>query len=224
MSFKKDKYVVIKNILSKDVVQIAYNYITQKKKVYDLLVDKNIISPVTNYNYWGNNDFQVEDTHYASYGDVLMDMILQDLKPKIEKKIEIELVENYTYTRIYKTGNELTRHFDRPSCEISGTLNLGGDNWPIFLDPTGGKDEKGISVNLNAGDILIYRGNDLEHGREPFTGKFCVQSFFHYHDKNGQFKDKKKYDGRKMLGIPMKTGMDMMDSYQYQNAKELISM
>ena len=224
MSFKKDNYIVIKNFLSKDVVKLAHNYVTQKKKVYDLLLDKNIISPVTNYNYWGNNDFQVEDTHYASYGDVLMDMILQDLKPKIEKKIEIDLVENYTYTRIYKTGNELTRHIDRPHCEISGTLNLGGDNWPIFLDPTGGKDEKGISVNLNAGDILIYRGNDLEHWREPFTGKFCVQSFFHYHDKNGQFKDKKKYDGRKMLGIPMKTGMDMMDSYQYQNAKELISM
>ena len=224
MSFKKDNYIVIKNFLSKDVVKLAHNYVTQKKKVYDLLLDKNIISPATNYNYWGNNDFQVEDTHYASYGDVLMDMILQDLKPKIEKEIEIELVENYTYTRIYKTNNELTRHTDRPSCEISGTLNLGGDNWPIFLDPTGGKDEKGISVNLNAGDILIYRGNDLEHWREPFTGKFCVQSFFHYHDKNGQFKDKKKYDGRKMLGIPMKTGMDMMDSYQYQNAKELISM
>ena len=210
MSFKEDKYIVIKNFLSKDVVELAHNYVTQKKKVYDLLLDKNIISPVTNYNYWGNNDFQVEDTHYASYGDVLMDMILQDLKPKIEKKIEIELVENYTYTRIYKTNNELTRHIDRPSCEISGTLNLGGDNWPIFLDPTGGKDEKGISVNLNAGDILIYRGNDLEHWREPFTGKFCVQSFFHYHDKNGQFKDKKKYDGRKILGIPMRTGMDMM--------------
>ena len=224
MSFKKDNYIVIKNFLSKDVVKLAHNYVTQKKKVYDLLLDKNIISPVTNYNYWGNNDFQVEDTHYASYGDVLMDMILQDLKPKIEKKIEIELVENYTYTRIYKTNNELTRHTDRPSCEISGTLNLVGDKWPIFLDPTGNRNEKGIPVNLNAGDILLYRGSDLEHWREPFTGKFCVQSFFHYHDKNGQFKDKKKYDGRKMLGIPMKTGMDMMDSYQYQNAKELISM
>ena len=89
MSFKKDKYIVIKNILSKDVVKLTYNYMIQKKKVYDLLVDKNITSPVTNYNYWGNVDYQVLDTHYASYGDVLMDMILQDLKPNIEKKIDI---------------------------------------------------------------------------------------------------------------------------------------
>lgn len=210
MSFKKNKYIVIKNILSKDVIRLAHNYIIQKKKVYDLLVDKNIISPVTNYNYWGNVDYQVSDIHYASYGDVLMDMILQDLKSKIEKEINIELVENYSYTRIYKTGNKLTRHTDRPSCEISGTLNLGGDEWPIFLDPTGNKNKEGISINLNAGDILLYRGSDLEHWRKPFAGEFCVQSFFHYHDKNGEFKDKPKYDDRKMLGIPMETGMKMI--------------
>lgn len=210
MSFKKNKYIVIKNILSKDVIRLAHNYIIQKKKVYDLLVDKNIISPVTNYNYWGNIDYQVLDTYYASYGDVLMDMILQDLKSKIEKEINIELVENYSYTRIYKTGNKLTRHTDRPSCEISGTLNLGGDEWPIFLDPTGNNNKEGISINLNAGDILLYRGSDLEHWRKPFAGEFCVQSFFHYHDKNGEFKDKPKYDDRKMLGIPMETGMKMI--------------
>ena len=32
MSFEKEKYVVIKNILSKDVLKLSYNYITQKKK------------------------------------------------------------------------------------------------------------------------------------------------------------------------------------------------
>ena len=32
---------------------------------------------------------------------------------------------------------ELKRHKDRPSCEISTTLNLGGDPWPIFIDGTG---------------------------------------------------------------------------------------
>jgi hypothetical protein len=27
----------------------------------------------------------------------------------------------------------LERHKDRPSCEISTTLNLGGDLWPIYI-------------------------------------------------------------------------------------------
>ena len=209
MTFKKDKYVVIKNILSKDIVNIAHNYIMRKKKLYDFLIDKKITSPVTNYNYWGSPDPQVPESYYSSYGDVLIDTLLEDLKLKIEKETGLELIENYTFTRIYKTGNELTRHIDRASCEISGTLNLGGDEWPIFLDPTGSKQKEGILVNLNPGDILLYRGAELEHWREPYSGRFCVQSFFHYHDKNGEFKDKPKYDDRKMLGIPMCSGISM---------------
>ena len=84
MSFKKNKYIVIKNILSKDVVELAYNYIMRKKKVYDILVDGRVTSPATNYNYWGNVDYQVLDTHYASYGDVLMDCFLLKLQKQVE--------------------------------------------------------------------------------------------------------------------------------------------
>jgi hypothetical protein len=31
-----------------------------------------------------------------------------------------------------KEGINFRRHKDRPSCEISTTLNLGGDPWPIL--------------------------------------------------------------------------------------------
>ena len=34
-----------------------------------------------------------------------------------------------------KPGDVLHRHKDRFSCEISTTLNLGGDPWPIHLEP-----------------------------------------------------------------------------------------
>jgi len=34
-----------------------------------------------------------------------------------------------------KKGDELKRHKDRFSCEVSTTVNLGGDSWPIFLSP-----------------------------------------------------------------------------------------
>ena len=35
--------------------------------------------------------------------------------------------------RVYEKGSELKRHIDRPSCEISATINFGGDPWPIFV-------------------------------------------------------------------------------------------
>jgi len=28
--------------------------------------------------------------------------------------------------------------------------------------------------------MLIYKGCDLEHWREPFNGQVCVQTFLHY--------------------------------------------
>jgi hypothetical protein len=39
----------------------------------------------------------------------------------------VKLYPAYTYTRLYKKGDELKRHKDRFSCEISTTMNLGGD-------------------------------------------------------------------------------------------------
>ena len=99
-------------------------------------------------------------------------------------------------------GDELKRHKDRYSCEISTTLNLGGDDWPIFLEPSGKEGEDGIEVRLEAGDMLMYRGCELEHWREPFTGKDCGQVFLHYNDKNGKDAESNKYDGRPMIGLP----------------------
>ena len=61
-------------------------------------------------------------------------------------------------------------------------MNLGGDDWPIYIEPSGKKDEKGIKVNLNPGDMLVYKGCDLEHWREEFKGVECGQVFFHYND------------------------------------------
>ena len=40
-------------------------------------------------------------------------------------------------------------------------MNLGGDPWPIYLEPSGKKrtvDKKGIKVDLKPGDMLVYSG------------------------------------------------------------------
>jgi hypothetical protein len=115
-----------------------------------------------------------------------------------------------------KKGDKLKKHKDRSSCEISTTLNLGGDPWPIYLDPTGADtviDELneihkpicpvGIEVNLNPGEMLIYRGCMLEHWRKPFEGEICSQVFLHYNDANGSYKNN-LFDNRPMLGLPPK--------------------
>ena len=42
--------------------------------------------------------------------------------PVMQKKQDYNLIPTYSYARIYKNGDELKRHKDRPSCEISTTL------------------------------------------------------------------------------------------------------
>jgi len=64
------------------------------------------------------------------------------------------------------------------------------------------KKNKEIKINLKIGDMLIYRGNELEHWRESFKGENCAQVFLHYNDKNTKDSDKNLYDKRPILGLP----------------------
>jgi len=200
MSFKKNKYQVIKSAISTELADFCYQYFLNKRAVARYLFDEKYISQFTEYfGVW--NDTQIPET-YSHYSDIVMETLLQKVKPIMEKESEIKLTETYSYARIYKKGDELKRHKDRYSCEISTTMNLGGDNWSIFLEPSGEEGKKGIEVKLEVGDMLMYRGCDLEHWREPFTGKDCGQVFLHYNDKNGKNAKENKFDGRHMIGLP----------------------
>jgi len=48
--------------------------------------------------------------------------------------------------------------------------------------------------------MIIYRGCELEHWREPYWGKNHAQVFLHYNEKNGQYDIPN--DGRPILGMP----------------------
>lgn len=198
--FQDNHYVVIREAISPDLASFVYNYFQNKRAVAQKLFEEKYISPYEQS--WGHwNDRQVPGT-YSHYADVAMETLLLRVMPVMSYITELELVPCYSYARIYKYGDVLHRHKDRPECEISTTINLGGDNWPIYLDPSQGEGKDGIKVDLNPGDMLIYKGEKLEHWREPFQGYDCGQVFLHYNDKNGPFKEKNKFDHRPILGLP----------------------
>ena len=120
----------------------------------------------------------------------------------METHTGLKLSPTYSYARIYKKGDDLKRHKDRFSCEISTTLNLGGDPWPIYLEPSGEEGKEGIKVDLEPGDMLVYRGIDLEHWRYKFEGENCGQVFLHYNNEEHPDASKNKNDGRVHLGLP----------------------
>jgi len=211
--FKEHKYLIIRNAISFELANFAFNYFLMKRDVTKFLHENNLVSKFTpGFGTW--DDDQVPNT-YSLYGDPFMETLMMKVLPIMQKRTNMNLIPCYTYARIYKKGDILRRHRDRPSCEISTTLHLGGDLWPIFLDPTGQKtviDEykqihkpnapQGISITLEVGDMLVYSGCDLEHWREPFEGDNCAQVFLHYNNIDGPFGTENKFDKRPLLGIP----------------------
>ncbi len=196
MSFKKNKYTIIKNAIKEDLAIFIANYFLLKRQVARTFFDTGYISPFTNE--WGVwSDSQVPNT-YSHYSDIAMETLLLLCQPIMEKATGLKLDPNYSYARIYKKGDVLKKHTDRFSCEISTTMNLGGDKWPIYLK----SNNKKVKVDLNPGDMLIYRGCDLEHWREVFKGKDCIQVFLHYNNRKTPGADKNIFDRRTHLGLP----------------------
>ncbi len=199
MSFKKECYTVIKKAVSKELCNFLYNYFSLKKYVYDTCLRHRYFSPYEQImGYYESPKQQVPNT-YTNYGDVALETLLLKIQPLIEKETKLKLLPNYTYVRNYKNGDILKAHKDRFSCEISTTLNLGGDPWPIYLKDLNSKKKK---INLNPGDMLLYKGMVLEHWRESFTGTDCVQAFLHYNDAKKLKAEDNIYDKRPHLGLP----------------------
>jgi len=185
-----------------------------QRDAVDFMMKHNKVNPANPF--MGNRvDTQIPGC-YAKYADWVMETLLQYMRPIMKAKTGMDLVPTYSYTRLYEKGNILHRHKDRPSCEISTTLHLGGDEWPIYMDPTGGDNilsgsetttivkpgaSKGTRIDLKVGDMLIYSGCELEHWREPFEGTVCSQVFLHYNHANGPYAQTNLFDKRPMLGV-----------------------
>ena len=127
--FEQNGYVVLKDALSKEqcdaLTKYMFNLLEQGKLVKD-------------------SQCPLSD---AVYGDIVFDNLLQKFAKPIGDSVGRNLLPTYTYARIYRPGEILKRHKDRPACEISATLTLGFDSkpiWPIFFD-----EEKEIGVSLD---------------------------------------------------------------------------
>jgi Rps23 Pro-64 3,4-dihydroxylase Tpa1-like proline 4-hydroxylase len=157
---KQANYVYIPNFISPERAnELAKNFINFCKQ-------QNLVG-----------DTQAENSHSAyNYIDFLE--LLCEKTPEVGRFLGETVLPTYSYARVYKEGSTLTRHKDRPACEISLTLHLSGDtNWPIYIQKENGEE---VSLDLDTGDAMMYLGCNADHWRERFEGKEYVQVFLHY--------------------------------------------
>jgi hypothetical protein len=128
-------------------------------------------------------DSQVPETP-AGYGAPMMERLLFNMVPFVEKASGRRVFPTYSYFRVYKNGDILKPHKDRPACEISLSVCLGyraPASWPLWIEGPVGICE----AELQEGDGLLYKGIDCLHWREPFEGDMAAQVFLHYVDQDG---------------------------------------
>lgn len=203
--FKENDYVIIKNFLTQDISNLSYNYCKMKvlRESEKYRLNKEHYLPGWD-GQWG--DGQISGS-YSMYGDPYFDSMLDLGLKNFENYTNLSLHPEYTYWRFYETEDILEEHIDRPSCEISATICLGYDCsnlsnyiWPIFIK---NKNNEKIEIILNSGDMLLYRGCEIAHGRDKFLGLNQAQVFLHFKDKNNQYYNiNKLYDERESLGLP----------------------
>lgn len=208
--YEEHRYCVIKNFLSKEMAYFLYGYALMRANRARTFYQ-------TKYKDYrpdldGTYDDKQAPRTYSCYADPAMETLLDKSTLKMREITGLQLEPTYSYWRLYKPGDELKRHKDRPSCEVSTTLFLGHnvDNlydrdyrWPMYVDETGGFNNKGHPIYLNPGDMIVYRGCEIEHWREKFEGNNHAQVFLHYNNVNGPYKDYCKYDARPHLGLPV---------------------
>jgi hypothetical protein len=181
--FERDRYLVIRALLEKSSLKRFYRYVCKA-------VDSGTAALV---------DSLLPDTPFA-YGDFITDGLMASLLPRIEASSGLTLFPTYSYCRVYRHGDVLPRHTDRPACELSISLCLGFESnnpWPFWIEGPRGAS----SIILSPGDAVLYRGRECPHWRETFNGERQTQLFLHYVDQNGPFAQW-KFDKRAALGDP----------------------
>lgn len=132
--------------------------------------------------------------------EIMFDTLLERIWPLVETVLGEELLPTYAYGRVYTNGNVLEKHTDRPSCEVSVTVQLARSHhyaWPIYM---GGK-----RFDLAECDGVIYKGCDVEHWRNPCDapdGYASGQVFLHFVRKNGKYADWAGDQRWQMHGFP----------------------
>jgi len=108
--------------------------------------------------------------------------IHKQLRPLIESVIGRRLYETYYYDRFYFPGQELVRHTDRSASEISISIHVSTNivqKWPFWIKTPDIYDDeksevkeygKNISINLDAGDGVLYKGCERPHWRDRMPG------------------------------------------------------
>ena len=196
MSLETEKYILIKNALSKDVCKLVAREFRMARDMADLVPYPNEKFPY--------KDTQV-DNSFSWYSPLCFEALSDSLiKPIVENVIGELMLPTYSYARIYYNGATMARHMDRSASEYSVSCCIDVDpnyKWHLGVETIRGEK---LYVEQEVGDIILYKGNELYHWRDAYPGSEQINAFMFYVRANGP-RSELKFDTRPLLGMNSKS-------------------
>lgn len=166
---KQNGFAVVKNVISSELAYFLTHMLCRRSELPE------------------NKPFdeQVEGTLTVVSRTMEFDTLLEKLWADMEVYAGEPLLPTYSYSRLYTNGNFMKPHIDKPTCEVSITIQLGRSHeysYPIFM--------RDVETCLNVGDGVVYYGHQIPHRRDVCLGPegyYSGQVFLHYVRKNGEF-------------------------------------
>jgi hypothetical protein len=178
MSFEENGYFVLKNAFPKELckfIEIQFKLLKTKTNG----VKETVINC------------------YSLYSTLFGEALLLYFQNNIQIITKKKLIPTYSFSRIYYNDSVLPKHTDRESCQYSASVCIKNDKipWDLWIED---KNKNEISVKLEEGDVLIYKGIELKHWRNKYEGNEQIQVFLHYVDANDKYSEY-AFDKRKQL-------------------------
>lgn len=163
---EQNNFLFVPNFINKEHAQLLQKYFSELEESGRYIKDDQAPNSPAVYNF-----------------KPFLELLCQKVS-QVSALIEEPVLPTYTYARIYKNGEILARHRDRPACEISLTIHIEGDTaWDIGIQKPSGEE---VSLDLKQGDAMLYLGCVADHWRDtPFSGQNYSQVFLHYVRSNG---------------------------------------
>jgi hypothetical protein len=168
--FHRQGYVLLRSVAAEGMINSLHRYMLK------VAADRN-----------ATRDDQVPGA-ISCYGDPVTERLLEGLIPDMQHITGRLLYPTYAYFRVYRNGDVLHRHRDRPACEFTLSLCIGYEDatgWPLCVQGREGE----FSADLRPGDGLVFKGLECDHWREPFAGVSASMAFLHYVDRHGPYSE-----------------------------------
>jgi hypothetical protein len=119
----------------------------------------------------------------CEYGDPVAERLLGAKAACLSDLLQLDLVPTYAYLRLYRPGDRLPAHRDRPACEITVSASLAADAaWPLRFLVAG----RAVGYCPAPRGAVAFRGHELLHWREPLGGgRPAAHVLFHYVQRHG---------------------------------------